>query len=173
MARGQKEAADKQLKTTNAVAGAENAEQGKLESTLIPGYTSLMDTGYMNPAEEHAAATSEMGAATSPFETAKFEAGNRAAATRNPADLTAQQDQLALDEGRTAGEAASNLQKEKMANQEAGMYGLGELRGQDIGLESSMYGLGPGTLNARAAGGGWSQGFKDVAGSISGFGKKS
>lgn len=152
MARGQAGAANKQLATTNAVAGAEGAKANQLESKLIPGYTSLMNTGYMNPEEEHAATTSEMGAATEPFEAAGFEAKNRAGATRNASDLTAQEDQLALEKGRTAGEAASELQREKMANQEAGMYGLGKLRGEDLSAMESMYGLGPSTLQARAAG---------------------
>ena len=168
MARGQVGAAEKQLGTTNAVAGTEQKDQQQLESKLIPGYTSLMDTGYLNPAEEAAATTSEMGAATSPFRSAEFQVANRAGATRNAADLTAQQDQLALEEGQTAGTAAAELQKEKMQNQEAGMYGLGQLKSQDQQEAENLYGLGPGTLNARAAGGGWSQGFKDVGGTLLG-----
>lgn len=152
MARGQAGASDKQLKTTNAVAGQENQQANALESKLIPGYSSLMDTGYMNPEEEHAATTSEMGAATQPFESAGFQAANRAGATHNASDLTAQQDQLALEKGRTAGDAASELQKEKMSNQEAGMYGLGQLKSQDQDTMAHMYGLGPGTLGARAGG---------------------
>jgi hypothetical protein len=111
-----------------------------------------MDTGYLNPEEASAATTSEMGAATQPFETQNFNASNRAASTRNASDLTAQQDQLALDQGRTAGDAAANLQKEKMANQEAGMYGLSHEADQSQQLGESMYGLGPSTLQARAAG---------------------
>lgn len=168
--RGQKQAAEKQLKTTNAVAADQGAQASKLEKQLIPGYTSLMDTGYFSPEEEHAATTSEMGAATQPFESMGFQASNRAAATRNPADLTAQQDQLALDEGRTAGQAAEGLQHEKMGNQIQGMAGMGNLRSEDLAAMESMYGLGPGSLQARAAGGGWSQGFKDVAEGISSFG---
>lgn len=152
MARGQAGAADSQRKLTNKVAGEQGAESDKLEGQLIPGYTSLMDTGYMNPEEEHAATTSEMGAATQPFQSMEFKAGNRAAATRNPADLTAEDTQLALDEGRTAGNAAEQLQKEKMANQEAGMYGLGQLQQGNQKTMAEMYGLSPGLLNARAAG---------------------
>jgi hypothetical protein len=169
MARGQAGKSDAQLGMTNAVAGAENAQQQALESKLIPDYTSLMNTGYLSPEEEQAAVTGEMGAATAPFETAKFEAANRAGATRNAADLTAQQDQLALEQGRTAGEAASNLQREKMANEEAGMYGLGQLKSQDQQAMEAMYGLGPSTLQARAAGGGWAQGFKDFGQGMQGL----
>lgn len=166
MARGQAGAAEKQLGKTNAVAVDEGNKANKLEDTLLPGYTSLMDTGYFNPAEEAAATTSEMGATAAPFSSAEFEGRNRAAATRNPADVTAQSDQLAMEEGRAAGDTAAGLQEQKMNNQEAGMYGIGQLQGGDRSAEMSMYGLGPASLNARAAGGGWSQGFHDVASGV-------
>jgi hypothetical protein len=152
MARGQAQAADTQLATTNQVAGQQGNESQMLENDLIPGYTSLMNTGYLNPAEEAAATTSEMGSATQPFESAKFDANNTAAATRNTADLAAQQDQLALEEGQVAGGAAANLEKQKMSNQEAGMYGLDNLESGNLKAMEDMYGLGPGTLQARAAG---------------------
>jgi len=152
MARGQSQAADSNLQTTNAVAGQQGQKAQQLENTLIPGYTSLMDTGYMSPEEEAAATTSEMGAATAPFGTAGFQAKNDAAATRNDSNLPAQEDQLALEEGQTAGTAAANLQKEKMTNREAGMYGLDQLEAGNLNASTSMYGLGPGTLGARAAG---------------------
>ena len=152
MARGQAGAAEKQLGKTNAVAVDEGKRANKLESELLPGYTSLMDTGYFSPAEEGAATTSEMGATAAPFASAEFEGRNRAAATRNPADVTAQGDQLAMEEGRAAGDTAAHLQEEKMHNQEAGMYGIHQLQEGDRGAELSMYGLGPATLDARAAG---------------------
>lgn len=152
MARGQSAAADKQLGTTNAVAGNQQQQSNQLESKLIPGYSSLMDTGYLSPEEGAAATTNEMGAATQPFQSAGFQASNRAAATRNPADLTAQQDQLAISEGQTAGDTAAGLQEQKMQNQEAGMYGLGTLQQGNQKEAESMYGLGPGTLQSRAAG---------------------
>lgn len=152
MARGQVGAAEKQLGKTNDVAGQQGAQATALEDQLIPGYTSMMDTGYLSPEEESAATTSEMGAATAPFSTAEFKARNDAAATRNDSNLPAQEDQLALEEGQTAGTAAANLQKEKMTNQEAGMYGLGGLEQGNMQAMESMYGLGPGTLQARAAG---------------------
>lgn len=170
MARGQSGAAQKQLKTTNAVASNEGDKANKLEDTLLPGYTSLMDTGYFNPGEEAAATTSEMGATAAPFSSAEFEGRNRAAATRNPADVTAQSDQLAMDEGRAAGDTAGHLQEEKMNNQEAGMYGLGQLQSGDRSAEMSMYGLGPQTLNARAAGGSVYQGLADTGQFLQGVG---
>ena len=203
MARGQAQAADTQLNTTNTVAAQQQQQQQDLQNKLLPQYQSLMDnplsdeqkkaesgytdllgsygtlagTGYLSPEEAGAATTSEMGAATAPFGSAQFEAANRAARTNNASDLTAQQDQLALEEGQTAGTAAANLQAQKMANEQAGlagesattgkindigqqsiqnqlsaMYGIGGLQQGDQSQATSMYGLGPSTLNGRAAG---------------------
>lgn len=152
MARGQAGASEKQLGTTNAVASDEQKRANALQDKLVPGYSSLMDTGYLSPEEEHAATTSEMGSAAAPFDTAKFENSNRAAATHNAAGVTEGADKLALEQGRTMGDQASELQKEKMSNQEAGMYGLSNLEQGDQDTMSKMYGLGPGTLEARAGG---------------------
>lgn len=150
-----------QLGTTNALAAGENAQANKLEKQLIPQYTSLMDTGYFSPEEEHAATTSEMGAAMSPFEAGQFEAENRGARTRNAADVTAQQDELALEKGRTADEAAAALQAQKMKNQIAGAQGLGALRNADQETMARLYGLGPatlGTMNGQQSDSGYSLG---------------
>lgn len=152
MARGQSAAADNQLNKTNAVGDSEQGKANALESKLIPGYSSLMDTGYLSPEEENAANVSEMGAAAQPFESMQFNAANKAAATNNGASLADQQDELASRQGDAESVAAAGLQREKMGNQEAGMYGLGQLKAQDQGEAAGMYGLGPGTLNARAAG---------------------
>lgn len=157
MARGQSQAAGAQLGLTNNIAGQEGAEASGLESKLIPGYESLMNTGYLNPAEEGAATTSEMGAATAPFESAKFDTSNRAAATRNPAGVQSGEDALALEEGSRSGSAAATLQNQKMKGQVGGMAGLEGLESGDLEAMERMYGLGPGTLSARAAGPGGDQ----------------
>ncbi len=166
--RGQKQAADAQLKKTNAVGDQYNAGAGEIGGFTEPRYKKLADSGYFSPEEEAAATNSVMGGATQPFQTANFQNSNRAAATRNDAGLISGQDQLALEEGRTAGEAADQLQNDKMKNQLEGMYGLSGMRGEDLHAMESMYGLGPGTLGARAAGGGWSQGFHDVGSIVNG-----
>jgi hypothetical protein len=171
MARGQAGAADTQLGKTNDIGSQQQSQADTLRNKLVPGYTSLADTGYLSPADKAAATTNEMGAATAPFQSANFGAANRASATNNASDLTAQQDQLALEQGQTAGGAAANLQTEQMSNQLQGMYGLQGEEAASRGEAQGMYGLGPSTLNARAAGGGWSQGFKDVGQTVSSFGK--
>ena len=163
MARGQSGAASKQLGTTNAVAGAQGGEAAALEGNLVPGYESLMNTGYLNPTEEGAATTSEMGAATAPFQSAEFKAANRAGATKNAAALPAEQDALALEEGQASGGAAAGLQEQKMRNQEAGMSGESGLEEGNLRAMEQLYGLGPGTLQARAAGPGWTQGFQQFS----------
>lgn len=160
MARGQAQAADTNLKTTNAIGGQELNKRNQLEGQLIPGYTSLMDTGYLSPEEEAAARTSEMGAAIQPFESAKFEGANRAARTGNAAGLAGEDESLALEEGRAAGGAAAGLQKQKMSNQLEGMQGMGELSNEDLQMAEKMYGLGPETLRARAAGPSGAQDFE-------------
>jgi hypothetical protein len=163
MARGQSGAATNQLNLTNSVAGQEGAQSQALESNLIPGYESLMDTGYMNPAEENAATTSEMGSATAPFQSAEFKAANRAGATKNAAALPAEQDALALEEGQASGNAAADLQKQKLQGQELGMSGESGLEEGNLRAMEEAYGLGPGTLQARAAGPSWTQGFQQFS----------
>src|SRR5437868_1748597 len=106
MARGQSQKADDQLKKTNAIGDQQNAAASEIGGFTEPRYKTVSDTGYFSPAEEASATNSVMGGATAPFESAKFEANNTAARTNNAADLTANQDELALREGRTAGEAA-------------------------------------------------------------------
>jgi hypothetical protein len=152
MARGQSAISTKQLGITNQLGQTEQGQAESLESQLTPAYSSLMNTGYFSPAQQNAATTSTMGAATAPFGAAKFDAANRAAATRNPADLTAQTDELALEQGRTAGTAAADLQNQQMQNQMAGAYGLTGLEQGNQQTMAQMYGLGPSTLQARAAG---------------------
>lgn len=152
MARGQSQAAQKQLGVTNAIGANELSGANAGISALTPEYTSLMKTGYFNPQQKEAATTSEMGATAAPFQAAGMEAKNNASATRNASNLPAQQDQLALEEGQAAGKTAAGLQTQQMANQEAGAYGLGQLTDEQMKMAGQMYGLGPSTLQARAAG---------------------
>ncbi len=141
MARGESVASDQRNKM-NSAGDAQSAAAGEIGGFTEPRYKKLADSGYFSPAEEAAATNSVMGGATQPFQTAGFEANNTAARTNNAADLTANQDQLALSEGRTAGEAADQLQNDKMKNQMAGMYGLSGMRSEDLNAMESMYGLG-------------------------------
>jgi hypothetical protein len=165
MARGQAQSAQNQLNLTNQLGQGQLQQSTALENKLIPGYENLMKTGYFNPAEEAAATTRQMGATTAPFETAKFQASNRAAATRNPANIAEEEEKLALEEGQAAGNTAASLQEQKIQNQLAGTYGLTELQRANLGASMGLYGLGPSTLQARAAGGpgfSWSAGIPGI-----------
>jgi hypothetical protein len=148
MARPTTAQANTNLQTTNAIGQGQQNQANQLQNTLIPGYTNLMNTGYLSPQDQEAATQNTMGATTAPFSTADFEAKNRASATNNASDLTANEDQLAMEEGQAAGGSAANLQQQQMANQLQGMYGLGQEQQGAQGEAESMYGLAPSTLNA-------------------------
>src|SRR6185437_10686044 len=188
MARGGQAAS--QLQTTNQEGSYWDGQGQIANSKLMPAYSSLMSKGYSGPTNPYApmdqaygteastgyfspqekAATTEgvMGSAAQPFESGEFTMANRAGASNNPAGLTEGEDQLALEKGRTMGEAAAGLGEEEHAhrqaglsgenqiaqemqgNKEAGMYGLSGLNEADQRAMESMYGLGPSTLNAQA-----------------------
>lgn len=151
MPRGAAGQAKKTLGTTNAIGAQQQTQANQLENnTLIPGYTNLMDTGYMSPGEEGAASTAEMGAATAPFGAAQFQANDTAAATRNASGQNANADQLALEEGQVAGQTAAGLQQQKMGNQMAGLSGLNQLYGTNTSEAESMYGEAPSLVNAES-----------------------
>lgn len=151
MARGAAGAAQSNLGTTNAL-GAQNAQQQQnLESTLIPDYQSMLTQGY-TPQEQGAITTAGMGAIGSAYGGANADAARSAAATGNASNLTAQQDQLANQKGQAMGQEAAGLQSEfanqQQANQRFGLQGLAGQEAGNEGLESSMYGLGPSTINS-------------------------
>lgn len=159
MAKGQAKLAEKQLKTTNKVAGQQGAQADKLEGTLIPSYQSMLSpTGGMSQDDVNARVNHAMGATAGAFDTAKFEAGNRAAATHNEAAPNAMADQLALEKGTAMGDTANKVET-SVSNQEQqlreqGRQGLSDMFKTNIGAEESMYGLAPSTLQARQAGAG-------------------
>lgn len=117
-----------------------------------------------------------MGAVNATYGAAGDEASRRAATSGNPAAIGTLADRLAREKGEAAGKEAGNIQIEnalfKANQQEQGRQILGQLYGTDVGAQTSLYGMGPATLGARAAGGGWTQGFKDVLGSITGAAPK-
>jgi hypothetical protein len=155
MARGQAQAANKQLGLTNQVAGQELGKANSLENQLIPDYTSMLNQGY-TPAEESAMTTGGEGAVGSAYGAAKTEGENAAARTNNASNLTTQQDQLARDKGVGEGQLAAGLQEkfanEREANKKFGMTGLEGLYGGNQRSADQLYGLSPGLLQARATG---------------------
>jgi hypothetical protein len=159
MARGQAQAAGNQLGITNAAAGQEQGRESQLYGQLRPEFTNMLNMG-LDPATQAALTRQGEGAVASSFGASGEQASNRVARTRNDAGFAAQEDQQARDRGMAMGDVAS---KNVMANQAEidknraiGLGGLGNLYGTSVQSKDSLYGLGPGTLQARAAGGkGW------------------
>jgi hypothetical protein len=107
-----------------------------------------------------------------PFASAADTLENRAARTRNTAGLNETLDLMARDRSKAASGAGRDVEtlfaNEKQRRREESLKGLANLYGVSTDAMAKLYGLGPGTLGARAAGGGWAQGFGDVAGGIAG-----
>lgn len=156
MAKGQAQAANKQLATTNDVAANLGTQQQGLSSKLTPLYTSMLNEGY-TPGQKSAMTEGATQGANSAFGTASDEAARSAGRTGNEAGLTAANDELALGKGQAMSNTGANLEQQfankQQQNTMYGLQGLGNLEGQDLQGMESMYGLGPGTLQARAAGG--------------------
>jgi hypothetical protein len=152
MARGQAQAATNQLNTTNQLGAQQGAQASSLESTLIPSYTDMLNSGYNTPAQAAAATESGMGAVNTSFNNDQQQLNNESARTNNPASLTAGQDQLALERGTALGTEANNLAEQQFNNELKGASGLQGLYNTNQSSANSMYGLGPSTLGARAAG---------------------
>ena len=156
IAKGQAQAANKQLATTNQIGAGQLQQAGQLESQLIPDYTSMLNEGY-TPQQQSAMTTAGMGAVGSSVDAAQQSARNDAARTNNAAGLNENADKLALEGGVAQGDEAAGLQKsfadQQQKNQQTGLAGLEGLYNTNSGVGAGMYGLSPGILQARAAGG--------------------
>jgi hypothetical protein len=155
MARGQSQAASSQLNTTNQIGQNELGQANQLESSLIPDYQTDLTQGY-TPQEQTAMTTAGEGAIGSAYGSAAQDAARTAGRTNNASSLTAGQDQMALNKGTAMGQEAAGLQTEfanqQQTNRARGEQGIGNLEAGNLQSGDMMYGLGPGTLQARAAG---------------------
>lgn len=171
MARGQAGAADRQRALTNQVAGSQLGQANALEAGLIPKYESMMNEGY-RPEELNAMRTAGLGSEAAAFDTAGWQAGNRAARTGNAAGVGAEESQLARDKGVAMGDEAAKIEmanaNARLANRRFALEGESGLFGENQRGMESLYGMSPALLQARAAGPGWTQGFKDVFGTLTG-----
>lgn len=167
MARGQKQAADRNLALTNQQAGIAGANAAAERAPLISGYEGMIRGGGYDQATKNAMTGTAYGSANEAYDTAGASAGGRVARTRNDAGYLDSLDSLARGRAQTLASTGAGLQKnfadEAIRQREAGLRGLAGLYGIDEETMARLYGLGPSTLGARAAGGGWSQGFRDVA----------
>lgn len=118
-----------------------------------------------------------MGGVNASFGDAENTLQRSVAKSGNPAGIGGQLDALARSKGVAGGTEAGNIQianaaeKDKLRQQ--GLDLMNSMYGTNTSQQSSLLGLGPSMLQARAAGGGWSQGFKDVLTGIGSLGKGS
>jgi len=164
MARGQRQAADQQRALTNQYA-ADAYQRGEgIYSGLLPGYQDLASGKGYSDAEKAAMTNATMGGLGATFDALRQSAANRVARTRNAAGFNELDDELARGQGREAADLASQNQfrfaNEAQRHREVGLGGLSGLYGVNQDEIARLLGLGPGLLQARAAGrGGFGIGF--------------
>jgi hypothetical protein len=179
--RGQKQAADTQIANTtgkgNQFLSNATGELSNLTdqaSTLMNGGLDLSSLKGYDPATMGAITGTTMGAAVSPFNSAQGQIKRNAAIRGNSAGIGEDLTALAGAKSRATSPAAQSTELAntdfKTNNFMKGLDLQNSLFGTNTGAGVSLLGQVPGLLGGRAAGGGWSQGFKDVLGSLSGSG---
>jgi hypothetical protein len=170
VARGQAQAADQQRGLSNTAAGVAGGNAAGELGTLGPQAQSLINSKGYDPATLAAITNAGMGGVNAAFGDAAGQVNRNAALTKNPAGVTEGLDTLAMNKGIAGGKEAGDIQIQNadFANQQrmAGLNLLNSLYGTNTQAQTSLLGQGPADLQARAAGGGWSQGFKDVLSSL-------
>lgn len=173
MARGQAGKADTQLGRTNTAAAGYGKLAAGVGSQLTGEANKLIASEGWDPATLGAITNAGMGGVNAAFGAAGDEAARRIATSGNPAGVGALEDKLARDKGIAAGQEAGDIQIQnarfREQQRQQGRDILSGLYGTDVGAETSLYAMGPATLQARAAGGGWAQGFHDVMTGIGGY----
>ena len=175
MARGQAGAAEKQLGKTNAAAADYSGKAAGDFGTLNTQAQSLINSTGYDPATLGAITNAGMGGVNASFGDAENQLNRSVARSGNPAGIGGQLDALARSKGVAGGKEAGDIQianaaeRDKLRSQ--GLDLMNSLYGTNVGASNQLYGLGPSTLQARAAGGGWSQGFKDVLTGVGSLGK--
>lgn len=160
MARGQAQAADKQLGVTNTAAAGAGANAAAVRKDVVPGYEAMLaHPGYSEETKADITGTT-MGSAGTAYDALKQSASDRMARTRNTAGYGEQQDELGRQEAETkaglAQKTRTGFADEAIRQKELALKGLGGVYGLDQDTMARLYGYGPSTLQARAAGGpGW------------------
>lgn len=157
MAKGQAQAADKQLQTTNQAAQGQGANAQQLFGTLAPNLTNQLNhPGYDN-ATKSAILGQGMEAANQPFASAMQEAKDTASRTGNSAGLDTSLDSMARAKAAADSNAAQTGQiaiaNDAQKQQQQAQTGLGDLFGVSNDTMAKLYGTAPGILQGRAAGG--------------------
>lgn len=175
MARGQAGKADAQLNTTNKAAAGYGSNASDLYGSLVPQAQSLVNSTGYDPATLSAITNAGMGGVNAAFDDAGNEIKRSAARSGNPAGVGGQLDALARSKGVAGGKEAGDIQIQNAAERDKlrqqGLDLMNSMYSTNVGASNQLYGLGPSTLGARAAGGGWAQGFHDVLTGIGSLGK--
>lgn len=166
MARGQAAAANAAIGNADLTAGRSANTANQVFGVDWPAIQNQI-----NPDAATRAALTQLPqqAAGSAFDAAKASATNRMARTRNTAGFSELTDKLARDAAAAQSTAALKGQEAVTNLQNEGIKNAGNLFGVSEDTMAKLYGTIPGLLQGRAAGGGWAQGFNDVAKGISSF----
>jgi hypothetical protein len=156
VARGQKEAANQQLATTNAAATGAGANAAAINPAVTAGYMDLVKNPGYDQTTKNAMAGTAFAAGNEAYDTASAGAAGKVSRTRNDAGYADLLDSMSRGRAETSANTGAGLQKifadNAQAQQQAGLKGLAGLYGIDEDTMAKLYGLGPGTLQARAAG---------------------
>jgi hypothetical protein len=156
MAKGQSQAADKNLKTTNAIGAQQNTGAQGIAGAITPVEESMLQSPGFDSATKAAITNQGTSAINNSFGAAQTGGQERVAATRNAAGSGAEQEALAKDRGQAMGANASGNQiafgQQAKTDQMNALNALGKQYSVDQDTMAKLYGLGPGTLSARAQG---------------------
>lgn len=156
MAKGQKEAADKQLGLTNNIASGYGTTAAGEGSAVAGGANNLIDSEGFDPTTLSAITNAGMGGVNAAAGSAGGQIQRDAARTKNPAGTAGALDTLAIDKGVAGGKEAGDIQIQnaQFKNQQRtqGLNLLNNQYGTNVDASSKLYGMGAPTLQARAAG---------------------
>lgn len=162
MAKGQAGAANKQLGKTNAVAdkelGAASSEMSSLDPFFAGEMKNPQGMGTTGVNAANTASQQALGGATAGV---TGEGALMGARTRNTAGITEALDSNARGAAQTGSENATKVQLAnemlKEQQRQAGAAGKEGIFNTETGAGTQTLGMGPSTLQARAAGGSWMQ----------------
>jgi hypothetical protein len=162
MAKGQKQAADKQLAKSNAVSDTALGTANSEMSSLNPFYTGEMTNPQgLGTAGVNAANTASQQALGGATAGVTGEGALMGARTRNTAGITEALDSASRGAMQTGSENATKVQLAnemlKEQQRQEGAAGKAGIFGTETNLGGQALGMGPGTLQARAAGQSWMQ----------------
>jgi hypothetical protein len=162
VAKGQAGKADKQLNKSNAVSDKELGAASSEMSSIDPFYTGEMTNPQgIGTAGINAATTASQQALGGSTAGVTGEGALLGARTRNTAGITEALDSSSRGAMQTGSENATKVQLAnemlKEQQRQEGAAGKAGIFNTETGAGTSTLGMGPSTLNARAAGGSWMQ----------------